>query len=69
MFSRLKSSPLFRSLVGWTCVGVGIILAIPFVPGPGIPLILLGLGILGKGGRLLARLKGRLERKGTRKAG
>jgi hypothetical protein len=47
--------------VGGTVIAAGIVLAVPFVPGPGIALILLGLGILSlefQGPRIwLARIK------------
>ena len=53
----MKSSPFFRKVAGWTCVVVGTFLAIPFVPGPGIPLILIGLGMLGKREKYVEKLK------------
>lgn len=62
----LKSSPFFRKTVGWTCIVVGSFLAIPFVPGPGIPLILVGLGLLGKGGKYIEKLKSCLVRRSPR---
>ena len=65
MRSWLKSSPFFRKTLGWTCVVVGSFLAIPFIPGPGIPLILIGLGLLGKGGKTIEKLKSYLSRKSS----
>ena len=53
----MRKSPFFRKVAGWTCVVVGAFLAIPFVPGPGIPLILIGVGRLGKGGKYVEKLK------------
>lgn len=35
-----------RIIGGFSLVVIGLILAIPFVPGPGIPLVLVGLAIL-----------------------
>jgi hypothetical protein len=65
MRSWLKSSPLLRKTLGWTCVVLGVVLAIPLVPGPGIPLILVGLGLLGKGGKTIEKLKSYLTRKSS----
>lgn len=65
MRSWLKASPFFRKVLGWTCVVVGSFLALPLVPGPGIPLILLGLGLLGKGGKTIERLKSYLTRRSS----
>jgi hypothetical protein len=62
MRSQLRTSPFFRKVAGWTCVVVGAFLAIPFVPGPGIPLILIGLGMLGKGGKTVDKLKAYVAR-------
>jgi hypothetical protein len=42
-----------------------VFLAIPFVPGPGIPLILIGLGLLGKGGKYIQKLKSYIARKSS----
>ncbi len=53
----MKSSPFLRKVAGWTCVVVGAFLSIPLVPGPGIPLILIGLGLLGKREKYLEKLK------------
>jgi hypothetical protein len=46
--SELKSTPLraFRIVGGFALVIVGAVFAIPGVPGPGIPIILLGLWVL-----------------------
>jgi Putative transmembrane protein (PGPGW) len=50
------------AVVGGTVLVAGIVLALPLVPGPGIPLILLGLGILSLEFKLarswMARIKG-----------
>ncbi len=37
---------LYRTIFGFTLLVVGFILALPFVPGPGIPLMILGLVVL-----------------------
>lgn len=66
MRSWLKSSLFFRKTLGWTCIVVGSFLAIPFVPGPGIPLILIGLGLLGKGGKTIEKLKAYFVRRSSR---
>lgn len=66
MRSWLKSSPFFRKTIGWTCIVVGSFLAIPLVPGPGIPLILIGLGLLGKGGKIIEKMKSYLTRSSSR---
>ena len=65
MRSWLKSSPFFRKALGWFCVVVGVFLALPLVPGPGIPLILVGLGLLGKGGKTIEKLKSYLPGKSS----
>jgi len=38
---------LLRVFFGFGLIVVGLVLAIPFVPGPGTPLVILGLVILG----------------------
>lgn len=68
MRSWMKSSPFVRKTAGWTCIVVGIFLAIPLVPGPGIPLILIGLGLLGKGGKYIEKLKAYFTRRSSRAA-
>jgi len=46
MIEFLRSRRTLGVVCGFLLVSVGLILSIPFVPGPGIPLVVLGLVIL-----------------------
>jgi Putative transmembrane protein (PGPGW) len=44
--SKIQKAPVARIAAGFVLLGAGGILALPLVPGPGIPLVLLGLMLL-----------------------
>ena len=52
---------LLRIVVGLLCLIVGLIMAIPFVPGPGLVFVFLGLGLLAVDFVWAAKLHGRLK--------
>ena len=57
---RAKGS-LLRLIFGWVLLVIGLILAIPFVPGPGFIFVLGGLGLLSSESRAIRRLLRRLR--------
>jgi Putative transmembrane protein (PGPGW) len=52
-----------RIVSGLALIGIGLILAIPFVPGPGVPLVIAGLVILSPHFRWARRLVDWAKRK------
>ncbi len=46
LFARLRKNRATATILGFTLVVVGLILAIPGVPGPGLPTAFLGLVVL-----------------------
>ena len=48
LFARLRKNRATATVLGFTLVVVGLILAIPGVPGPGLPTVFLGLIVLGE---------------------
>lgn len=58
---RRRKSSLLRLVFGWVLTVVGLILAIPFVPGPGFIFLLGGLGLLSSESRFIRRLLRRLR--------
>ena len=68
-----RGKKLLRLILGGVLLGVGVILSIPGVPGPGVVVILLGLSVLSTdfefARRLLARLKSAARRVFNRRRG
>ena len=62
---------MLRVIAGCGLIVIGLVLAIPFVPGPGFPLVILGLVILGEHFHWARRMvdwgKAKLEGISTRK--
>lgn len=58
---RRGKGSLLRLIFGWVLLVVGLILAIPFVPGPGFIFFLGGLGLLSSESRAIRRLLRRLR--------
>ena len=52
---------MLRLIFGWVLLVIGLILAIPFVPGPGFIFVLGGLGLLSSESRAIRRLLRRLR--------
>ncbi len=58
---RRGTGSLLRLIFGWVLLVIGLILAIPFVPGPGFIFVLGGLGLLSSESRAIRRLLRRLR--------
>ncbi len=58
---RRGKGSLLRLIFGWVLLVIGLILAIPFVPGPGFIFVLGGLGLLSSESRAIRRLLRRLR--------
>lgn len=58
---RRGRGSLVRLVLGWVMMVVGLILSVPFVPGPGFIFLLGGLGLLSSESRTIRRLLRRLR--------
>ena len=70
---RTKAGRIIRLVAGWSLVVGGLILAIPFVPGPGVVLFIFGVGLLSSESRFVRRVlrqlrEWRLMRRAMREA-